>query len=88
MMAVAASGVGHNDGSMFVYFFPLLVLLSLLPGVMYLLGPFTMLLGLLQFPLYAIILGAGIRKQRTKEVVIGLIAFHLLAVMLIIFVID
>jgi hypothetical protein len=84
LVAAGSCGVGHGDCYLFVYFFPLMALLA----VIGLLGEFPILFGLIQFPLYAIILSAAIAKQRTKPAAIGLIAFHLLAVILILFVFD
>ena len=86
-MALGACGVGHGDCTWIIYFFPLMGLIGLLPATD-LVGGYGILLGLLQFPLYAVILNFGIRKQRTKAVAIGLIAFHVVAVMIIVFVFD
>lgn len=62
MAAFASAGAGHGHYVVARVLFPASMLLTLLSGGM--IGEFSIILGLLQFPLYGTVLGRSIKRKK------------------------
>lgn len=76
--AIISGGAGHGDYAAARALFPFAMLLTLFEGRI---GPFSMTVGLLQFPMYGALLGWSLDRRNYLPVLVVAIA-HIMAAML------